>query len=87
LMIGMSKKTMEHSFSIELNSRGYIRTVSISDIGEKALIEGALGNLLEIVFRDDVLLEVLAENGALLLDVSRDVLEKAFLKVEKKEGE
>lgn len=71
----MSKKLSEHTFSVELKSRSHLRRVSISNDADASLLEGALGRLVEVNLRDDILLEVHGENGVLRLDIDRKDLE------------
>ena len=71
----MSKKQSEHSFSVELGSRSHLRTLSLCGDDKATLVEGALGRLIEVNLRDDIVLELQGENGVLRLDIDRKELE------------
>ena len=65
------------SFSIELISKDHIKRVSLPDgSGDRLLIEGLLGELVEIVLIEDILLEVRGTMGVLRIDLTREELEK-----------
>lgn len=70
---------MEHSFSIELKSKKYVKHISISDEArDRVLFEGTLGQLLELTLIDDVL-EFIGSNGILRIDLTEDQLKKIAL--------
>lgn len=71
----MSRKISEHSFSVELNSRAHLRELAVSDSDGRTLVEGVLGAIHEMVYRDGVLLEVHAEHGTLRLDILREEMD------------
>lgn len=68
--INKSNKAL-HIFSIELNRREYVKCLVIpTDIKEKVLIEGFLGDLEEAKIIEDVMLELKGSNGTLKMDIS-----------------
>ncbi|MFQ6087761.1 MAG: hypothetical protein ACE5K0_02520 [Candidatus Methanofastidiosia archaeon] len=74
----------KHAFSIILKSEKYLKSISVGeDYGPRVVLEGELGDLVEISLVNDVLIEIRGENGMLSIDLSKDELDR-FLK-EKKE--
>jgi hypothetical protein len=67
----MQAQKSERFFSIELNSKNQIKTMSMTGAGqsESALIEGSIGTLIEATFTEGVILEVVGSNGTLRLDL------------------
>jgi hypothetical protein len=70
----MQAPNNERFFSIELNSKNQIKTISMTKDGQKeaALIEGSIGTFVEVSFNEGVILEVIGTNGTLRLDLHRD---------------
>lgn len=69
----MTGREKEHAFSIELNSRRHLKTMKLGDdVLEEVLIEGFLGDILEMRTIEDSLLEVKGEYGILRIDITRD---------------
>lgn len=65
---------MRVNFSIEMKSRQYIKSISISDTShEKALIEGDLGNQREVNLVNQEMIEITGTNGVIRLAL--DLLE------------
>ena len=61
---------MEHSFSVELKSKEYVKNMSISDEAHgQVLIEGNLGELLELSIVEGDVLEFTCVYGVLRIDV------------------
>lgn len=67
----MQAKKSERFFSIELNSKNQLKTVSMTGDGqsESALIEGSIGTLVDATFMEGVILEVVGSKGTLRLDL------------------
>jgi len=66
----------EHWFSIELKSKEFLRNLMISNrTGETVLLEGFLGELVEMSLVEGGLLEVRGSNGVLRMDVNEEDLE------------
>ncbi|UCD45074.1 MAG: hypothetical protein JSV27_00780 [Candidatus Bathyarchaeota archaeon] len=69
------------SFSIELNSRGHIKRVSLPDgSGDRVTIEGSLGELDGTELIEDIMLVVRGTNGVLRMNLTREELEKTLRK-------
>lgn len=66
---------MEHSFSIEMKSKKYVKNISISDEDyNRVLFEGFLGDLKRLSLVEGRMLEVKGSNGILRIDLSEDEL-------------
>jgi hypothetical protein len=71
------KKQSNHSFSIELKSKEFLRNVTIANSIEKTvLIEGFLGELEEVSLVEGALLELRGSNGILRVDLKEEELKK-----------
>jgi hypothetical protein len=69
----MTHRLEEHSFSIEMDRRDSLSNVSLSDKPiEGVLVQGELGELVELTLLEDVTLEVRGVKGTLRLDISRE---------------
>ena len=64
-----------HLFSIELNSKEYLKSLALpsESIGD-VLIEGFLGDIRSLSFADGIMLEIEGSNGVLRLDLSKEEL-------------
>lgn len=77
----MSKRTGEHAFSIELKSKEYMKRVTMSnEADDRVLIEGFLGELGELGFVEDAMLEIKGANGILRLDLKEEEFRKLLSK-------
>ena len=73
------------SFSIELISRDQIKRVSLPDgSGDRLMVEGYLGELIDIELVEDILLEIKGTRGIIRIELSQKELENA-LKGKKKD--
>jgi len=72
----MNRKMLEHSFSVELNSRDHVRLVALDTDRKQTLIEGILGELMALDFIEDALLEIKGKNGTLRIDLDSEDLKK-----------
>jgi hypothetical protein len=71
-------KNLEHTFSVEMKSKRYVKNISISDEAhDRVLFEGNLGELLELSVVEDVL-EFIGVNGVLRVGLTEDQLRKAL---------
>lgn len=62
-----------HGFYVELKSREYLKSISISDVGcEGVLIEGFLGELDELFMLDGLVLQMRGTQGTLMVDLIED---------------
>ena len=72
---------MEHSFSVELKSKEYVKNMSISDEAHgQVLIEGNLGELLELSIVEGDVLEFTCVYGVLRIDVLDEQLHHVLLR-------
>lgn len=72
-------KNVKHAFSIEINSKKYVKNISISDEAhDRVLFEGDLGELLEISLMEGNVLELVGANGVLRVGLTEEQLRKAI---------
>ncbi len=72
---------VKHDFSIELASSEQLRGVSIPHNKSKSvLIEGTLGELVQISLVESVMLEIQCSRGTLRMDLTEDEYRKAATK-------
>ena len=68
---------MEHSFSVEMRSKRFVRSISISDEAhDRVLFEGSLGELVELSLAEGDVLEFVGVNGVLRIDLTEEQLRK-----------
>jgi hypothetical protein len=66
----MDKKS-NLSFSLELNSREYIKRVSLpSGKGGGLMIEGSLGKLINVGLVEDIMLEIHGVDGIIRIEIA-----------------
>lgn len=69
------KRTDEHMFSIELNSKDHVKNLALSNAeGDKVLLEGFLGKLRNLSFTEGIMLEIRGTNGSLRMDFTEEEL-------------
>jgi hypothetical protein len=79
----MSKRK-KHAFSVEMKSKEYIKTISMSDGSQEGvLFEGFLGELEELGMVEEVILEVKGAHGTLRIDLDEGELRKMLAKKSK----
>jgi hypothetical protein len=66
------------SFSLEIKSRDYLDKISILDGRKGVLIEGDIGDLINLSLHEDKLLEIKGNNGVLRIELSRINLYKVL---------
>ena len=71
-----NQKKGEHSFSIEMGSKGDLSHVSLTDETEGVLIKGKLGELLEISHEEGLMVEIVGDLGVLRIDLTKEELGK-----------
>jgi len=77
-------KRKKHAFSVEMKSKEYIKTISMSDDSQEGvLFEGFLGELEELGMVEEVILEVKGANGTLRIDLDEGELRKMLAKKSK----
>jgi hypothetical protein len=70
---------LEHAFSVEMKSKKYVKSISISDEArDRVLFEGNLGELLELSLAEGDVLEFIGVNGVLRVEVTDEQLRKAL---------
>jgi len=68
-------KAMNRGFSVEMDSKRYVKSISISnEAHERVLFEGDIGEILELAMVDGEVLEVKGANGTLRIDISEKEL-------------
>ena len=72
----MKEEKREHSFSIEMGSKGTLSHVSLTDESEGVLIKGKLGELVDISLEEEVMLEIIGKQGILRIDLTKEELER-----------
>jgi len=73
---------LEHSFTVEMNSKKYVKNISISDeTQDRVLFEGNLGTLKELSFAEGDVLEFIGKNGVLRISLTEEQLLKALKKL------
>jgi hypothetical protein len=74
----------QHTFSVELKSKKYVTSVSLSDTGRGGvLLEGVLGELEEIGMLEDAILYINGSHGTLRVDLTEEELLKMISKKKK----
>jgi len=73
--------TKEAGFSIELQSKEYLKTMKMANgKSECVLVEGTLGNLTQTRFDEDIVLEIIGTKGTLRVDLTQEQLKAAEAK-------
>lgn len=69
----------ERGFSVELKSKQYVKSISLSNGGHEAvLFEGVLGELIDLSILEGTVLKVEGTHGTMMLDLSEDDLMKVL---------
>jgi hypothetical protein len=77
-----NKITEERVFSIELKSKSDLKNVTLTNGSQNSvLLEGSIGELLQAVFAEGTILEVIGQRGTLRIN-----LEESELMKQPKEG-
>lgn len=70
---------VDHTFSVEMKSKRYVKSISISDEAhDRVLFEGNLGELLELSIVEGNVLEFVGTNGVLRVAITKEQLQKAL---------
>ena len=73
----MDVKGLEHVFSVEMKSKKYVKSISISDEAQdRVLFEGNLGELKELSLAEGDVLEFIGVNGILRIGLTEEQLQK-----------
>jgi hypothetical protein len=71
---------MEHTFSIELTSKRYVRHFALSDTSpERVFFEGSLGQLRSLRLIECSTLEISGVNGVLRVDLCKSEIDRMLL--------
>ena len=71
---------MDSTLLVELSSKKYVRSVSISDEShDRVFFEGNLGRLLQVSLIDKQALEIVAENGVFRVDIDEEILQQVLI--------
>jgi len=72
-------EVLEHTFSVEMKSKRYVKNISISDEAhDRVLFEGNLGELLELSLVEGNVLEFVGVNGVLRVAITEGQLREAI---------
>ena len=67
----------ERFFSLELKSKANLKTVTLSNgSDEGVLVEGTIGELVQALFAEGVILEIVGKEGTLRINLKREELKK-----------
>ncbi len=69
---------MGKSFSLEIKSKDYLDKISILDGRNGVLIEGDIGDLIQLSLHEDKLLEIQGTNGVLRVELTRTNLSEVL---------
>ncbi len=77
----------KHTFSVELNSKKYLKLITIpNDVEGTVSIEGFLGELEMVSLVEGVMLEIQGTNGSLKMDLKEEELKKLCVCHQKQSG-
>jgi len=72
-------RTMEHTISVEMNSKNQVKNISISnEAHDRVLFEGSIGQLLELSLVESNVLEFIGTKGVLRVAVTEEQLRNAL---------
>jgi hypothetical protein len=77
----MRGKNMEHTFSVELTAKKYVRHLTVSDTSpDRVFFEGSLGKLMALNLIEGRTLEIQGVYGVLRVDLCKADLHNVLLK-------
>lgn len=72
-----TKTNKERFFSIELNSKSNLKSINMTNGShENVLIEGTIGELLQVSFTEGIILEVTGKKGVLRLEIAETEIQR-----------
>ena len=81
------KTSKERFFSLELKSKSDLKSVCIpSGSRENVLVEGTIGELVQVGFTEGVILEIVGEKGVIRLDLTPDEIIHRKISEKKADG-
>jgi hypothetical protein len=70
-------KNDERFFSVELKSKTSLKNITINNgFNDSVLVEGTIGKLVQAIFEEDLILEVVGEKGVLRINLEQKELKK-----------
>jgi len=75
----MKSKTInkERVFSVELKSKRNLKNVTLTNgSSDSVLVEGTIGELVQVTFAEGIILEVVGKKGILRIDLGEDEIKK-----------
>jgi hypothetical protein len=73
----MKTENKQRVFSVELKSKTNLKNVTLSNgTTESVLLEGTIGKLVKAAFVEEVVLEVVGDQGTLRLDLRAEEIKK-----------
>ncbi len=74
-MENINKK--ERVFSVELKSRNSLKNITVTNgANDTVLVEGTIGELVQAIFAEGIVLEVTGKNGVLRLDLEEQDIKR-----------
>ena len=70
----MSGRKFNHGFSVELKSKEFVKSITLSDDKQGVLLEGVLGQLEELALMEGSVLLLRGSHGMLMLDLKEGEL-------------
>lgn len=68
-----TKMSRERNFSVELNSKSDLKSVAMMQgPRENVVVEGSIGELIQIGFIEGIILEVIGDKGVLRIDLDEE---------------
>jgi len=74
-------------FTVELNSKSDVKSLIVQNGAKHVVVEGTIGTLKHAEFVEDTILELTGTKGVLRVDLAREDLAKASLKLRESEEE
>lgn len=73
-------KNLEHTLSVEMKSKRYVKSISISDeTHDRVLFEGNIGEMLELSLLEGDVLEFVGANGVLRVAITEEQLRRTLI--------
>jgi len=70
-------KNKERVFSVELKSKRNLKNVTLTNgSSDSVLVEGTIGELVQAMFEEGIILEVVGKKGILRIDLGEDEIKK-----------